>query len=95
MKPHSLIGLSIVGCEAESQTLSPLPSPTHIISCWPSYMPVLSGLISAAAEILATHLDDVTARRVHTARDDSLTCRLYYPLCIHTATACTPVGAAA
>lgn len=71
MKPHSLTGLSIVGCEAESQTLSALPSPTRIISC-SSYMLLLSGLISAPAEILATHLDDVTARRVHTARDDSL-----------------------
>lgn len=70
MKPHSLIRPSIVGCEAESQTLSTLPSPTRIISCWPSYMLLLSGLISAAAEILATHLADVTARRVHTARDD-------------------------
>lgn len=89
MKPHSLIESPNLGYEVESQTLPTLSSPTRIISYLPSYMLLLSGQISAAAEILATDLDDVTLRRVHTAAAPYMLPTVYPPLYI-----CAVVGAA-
>lgn len=82
MKPHSLIEFPNLGYEAESQTLPTLLSPTRIISSLPSML-LLSGQISAAAEILATDLDDVTSRRVHTAATPYMLPTVYPPLYIH------------
>lgn len=83
MKPRSLVEFPNLGYEAESQTLPTLLSPTRIISYLPSYMFLLSGQISAAAEILATDLDDVTLRMVHTAATPYMLPTVYPPLYIH------------